>query len=187
MEAIDTLETKFVPITVQCLLRPWEPRWSIFKEEDLTFSWFQIYHRTSDVQPQTNQIDRFFRQDNRLADSYQMLREVEEDAVREATGNDVRLPIIIIVFRRDQNFDQRRYETQNYNKIAMVFVNNDGDPLFDRDIRVYPLNPENSNRQLININILSPNVGPMSYPRFFRLVKQVGSQIDNVIHIWVHN
>ncbi|GBM15989.1 hypothetical protein AVEN_108587-1 [Araneus ventricosus] len=50
---------------------------------------------------------------------------------------------------------------------AMVFVNSDGEPPFERSIRVYPLNPENPQKPFININILSRNLDPMAYPIFF--------------------
>ncbi|GBM09783.1 hypothetical protein AVEN_101821-1 [Araneus ventricosus] len=49
----------------------------------------------------------------------------------------------------------------------MVFVSSDGEPPFERNIRVYPLNPENPQQPFININILSPNLDPMAYPIFF--------------------
>ena len=45
----------------------------------------------------------------------------------------------------------------------MVFVNEDGEPPFKRDIRIYPRNPIDSNQPFVNINILSPNLDPMSY------------------------
>ncbi|GBN30871.1 hypothetical protein AVEN_47681-1 [Araneus ventricosus] len=49
----------------------------------------------------------------------------------------------------------------------MVFVNSDEEPPFERNIRVYPLNPENPQQPFININIVSLNLDPMAYPIFF--------------------
>ncbi|GBL82070.1 hypothetical protein AVEN_50632-1 [Araneus ventricosus] len=49
----------------------------------------------------------------------------------------------------------------------MVFVNRDGEPPFEWNIRVYPLNNENPQQPFFNINILSPNLDPMTYPIFF--------------------
>src|SRR5258705_15894 len=72
-----------------------------------------------------------------------------------------------MVFRRDRHSDQRRYNAPTSNEIAMVFVNSDGEPPFERDIRVYPFNPENPQQPFININILNPNLDPMSYPILF--------------------
>ena len=40
--------------------------------------------------------------------------------------------------------DQRRYNNPSSNEIAMVFVNNDNELPFERDIRVYQKNPLNS-------------------------------------------
>ena len=54
------------------------------------------------------------------------------------------MPIVNMVFRRDRHSDQRRYNTPNSNETALVFVNSDGEPPFDRDIRIYPLNPGNT-------------------------------------------
>ncbi|GBM51079.1 hypothetical protein AVEN_254625-1 [Araneus ventricosus] len=72
-----------------------------------------------------------------------------------------------MVFRRDRHSDQRRRNEPTANEIAMVFVNSDGELPFKRDIRMYPLNPENPHQPFININILSPNLDPMAYPILF--------------------
>ncbi|GBL92128.1 hypothetical protein AVEN_91480-1 [Araneus ventricosus] len=72
-----------------------------------------------------------------------------------------------MVFRRDRHSDQRRYNAPTATEIAMVFVNSDGEPPFERDICVHPLNPENPLQPFININILSPNLDPMAYPILF--------------------
>src|SRR5277367_5278029 len=114
-----------------------------------------------------DEIDRFFRQHNRLADSYRMLREVEERATREASEVGEEIPVVNMVFRRDRHSDQRRYNAPNSNEIAMVFENKDGEPPFERDIRVYPSDPENPENSFINISILSPNLDPMAYPLLF--------------------
>lgn len=84
-----------------------------------------------------NQIYRFFRQNNRLAQTYQMIREIE---TREnAVSADLNLPPpqVSLVFRRDRKSDNRRYNDPTANEIAMVFVNEDGEPPFERDIRIY--------------------------------------------------
>lgn len=114
-----------------------------------------------------DQIDRFFRQHNRLTNTYCMLREVQARAVQEASEEGEDIPVVNMVFRRDRHFDQRRYNAPNANEIAMVFVNSDGEPPFERDIRVYPFNPENPMQPFINITILSPNLDPMAYPILF--------------------
>ncbi|GBM62257.1 hypothetical protein AVEN_44050-1 [Araneus ventricosus] len=80
-------------------------------------------------------------------------------------GEDV--PVVTMVFRRDRHSDERRYNAATANDIAMVFVNSDGEPPFEREIRVYPLNPKNPQQPFININILSPNLDPMTYSILF--------------------
>ena len=114
-----------------------------------------------------DRIDRFLRDNNRLCDTYSMLREVEQNAIRIAQSTGASLPIVNLVFRRDRHSDQRRYNAPNANEIAMAFVDNDGEPPFERDIRVYPRNPLNSQQPLIKLNILSPNLDPMTYPLIF--------------------
>ncbi|GBM73818.1 hypothetical protein AVEN_80247-1 [Araneus ventricosus] len=114
-----------------------------------------------------DQIYRFFRRYNRLSDTYHMLREVESRVFSESkeAGEDV--SVVNMVFRSDRHSDQRRYNEPTANAIAAVFVNSNGEPPFERDIRVYPLNPENPQQPFIDINILSPNLDPMAYPILF--------------------
>ena len=113
-----------------------------------------------------DQIDRFFRQNNRLAQSYQLMREIEAKEVQCAaeTGEVVSVSMVL---RRDRHSDQRRYNAPTSNEVAMVFVNEDGEPPFERDIRIYPKNPQNPNQPFINLHILSPNMDPMTYALLF--------------------
>ncbi|GBN72478.1 hypothetical protein AVEN_254327-1 [Araneus ventricosus] len=111
-----------------------------------------------------DQIESFFRQHNRLSDTY---REVESRVIAESNEAGEDVVVVYMVFRRDRHSDQRRYNAPTANGIAMVFVNSRGEPPFERDIRVYPLNPENPQQLFININILSPNLDPMAYPILF--------------------
>ncbi|GBM30630.1 hypothetical protein AVEN_18321-1 [Araneus ventricosus] len=96
-----------------------------------------------------------------------MLREVESRVIAESNEAGEDVPVVNMVFRCDRHLDQRRYNAPTANEIAMVFANSDGEPPFERNIRVYPLNPENPQQPFININILSPNLDPMAYPIFF--------------------
>ncbi|GBN88631.1 hypothetical protein AVEN_186602-1 [Araneus ventricosus] len=114
-----------------------------------------------------DQNDRFFRQHNRWSDTYRVLREVESRVISESkeTGEDV--PVMNMVFRCDRHSDQGRYNVPTANEIAMVFVSSDGEPPFERNIHVYPSNPENPQQPFINTNILSPNLDPMAYPIIF--------------------
>ncbi|GBN34656.1 hypothetical protein AVEN_239487-1 [Araneus ventricosus] len=96
-----------------------------------------------------------------------MLREIESRVIAESNEAGEDAPVVNMVFRCDRHSDQRRYNAPPANEMAMVFVNSDGEPPFERNIRVYPLNPENPQQLFININILSPNLDPMAYPIFF--------------------
>ena len=42
-----------------------------------------------------------------------------------------------MIFKRDRQSDQRRYNEPTSNEVAMVFVNEDGESPFHRDIRIY--------------------------------------------------
>lgn len=114
-----------------------------------------------------DELDRLFRTINRLCHTYRMLRDVEAHAIAQANEAGENHPIVNLVFRRDRHSDQRRYNAPATNEIAMVFVNDDGEPPFDRDIRIYPVNPKDPQQQFVNINILSPNLDPMCYPILF--------------------
>ncbi|XP_076054466.1 uncharacterized protein LOC143033151 [Oratosquilla oratoria] len=72
--------------------------------------------------------------------------------------------IVSLFFNRDKNADSRRYNLPTVNDIAMIFQNPDGKPPFHRDFKVYP---RNEDVPLINLNILSPNIDPMTYTLFF--------------------
>src|SRR5277367_1134074 len=71
--------------------------------------------------------------------------------------------MVNMALRRDRQSDQLRYNAPTSNEVAMVFVNECGEPPFERDIRIYPKNPEDPNQQFINLHILSPNMDPMTY------------------------
>lgn len=111
-------------------------------------------------------IDRFFRQHNRIAQTFQMIREIEERENREALAANLPAPQISMVFRRDRQSDNRRYNDPTANEIAMVFVNEDGEPPYDRDIRIYPRSPS-TQEKYVQINILSAHLDPMTYAILF--------------------
>src|SRR5258705_1526779 len=85
-------------------------------------------------QPILEQINRFFRQHNRIAVSYQMMREIEAQKTLCAVQAGEQIPVVSMVLRRDRHSDQRRYNAPLSNEVAMVFVNEDGEPPFARDI-----------------------------------------------------
>lgn len=110
-----------------------------------------------------DQIDRFFRANNRLAQTYQLMREVENQHVQAAIAAGEEPPQVSMIFKRDRQSDQRRFNEPTSNEIAMIFCDRDGEPPLERDIRIYPRNLENPRQQFVNLNILSPNMDPMTY------------------------
>lgn len=116
-----------------------------------------------------------------------MLREVEGLIDQEANEEGSSHPVVSMVFRHDLSADQRRYNTLNANEIAMVFVNEDGEPPFKHDIRVYPKNPIDSQQPLVSSSILSPNLDPMTYRIrcYSHSVSQAGRKTCNLMCMMV--
>ncbi|KII68454.1 hypothetical protein RF11_10812 [Thelohanellus kitauei] len=114
-----------------------------------------------------DKIDRFFRTNNRLAQSYQLIRDVEAQELKRASEAGEHIPVVSMILKKDRRSDQRRYNAPTSNEVAMVFVNADGEPPFNRDIHIYLINVENPDQKFININILSPNLDPMTYSIIF--------------------
>lgn len=96
-----------------------------------------------------------------------MMRNIHEREAQQTLRTGQRILIVSMTFTRDRQSDKRRYNAPTSNEIAMVFVNDDGEPPFERDIRIYPVNPLNPNQPFINLHILSPNMDPMTYPILF--------------------
>src|SRR5258705_13596173 len=80
--------------------------------------------------PILDQIDRFFRQHNIVAVSYHMMREIEAQETQCAVRAGKQIPVVSMVLRRDRQSEQPRYNAQLSNEVAMVFVNEDGEPSF---------------------------------------------------------
>ena len=75
-----------------------------------------------------DQIDRFFRTNNRIAASYLLMKDIEQQERVRAEEEGRTVPIVNMVIRRDRHSDQNRYYTPTSNEVAMVFVNDDGEP-----------------------------------------------------------
>ncbi|UYV82281.1 hypothetical protein LAZ67_21001575 [Cordylochernes scorpioides] len=89
---------------------------------------------------------------NILKNSYKMMIEFTKT---EGIAPNLMLSIVENLFQ-----DQRRYNAPRTNEIAAVFQNVDGEPPFNRDIRVYN---KNSN-ETTNISILHQHLDAMTYP-----------------------
>lgn len=101
-------------------------------------------------------IDFILRRNNPFAGAYSMMKEVMQNMGEESTS--INMWII-----KDRTHDPRRYNLPVANEVAAVFVSDDGEPPFDRDIAVHPKGDHN----LQNLSILSPNCDPMTYPLLF--------------------
>ncbi|KMQ85060.1 hypothetical protein RF55_16648 [Lasius niger] len=88
-----------------------------------------------------------------------MMRQVEQDL--NPRGNEA--INLMLSFRNDPQHDQRRYNAPRANEIAVVFQNVDGEPPFERDIRIYN---KNSN-DVQQISILDKRCDPMCYPLLY--------------------
>ncbi|UYV73090.1 hypothetical protein LAZ67_10001791, partial [Cordylochernes scorpioides] len=101
-------------------------------------------------------ISSFLTEHNILKKSYKMMIELEKEITKtEGIAPNLMLSIVENPFQ-----DQRRYNAPRTNEIAAVFQNVDGEPPFNRDIRVYN---KNSN-ETTNISILHQHLDAMTYP-----------------------
>ncbi|XP_065317560.1 uncharacterized protein LOC135925912 [Gordionus sp. m RMFG-2023] len=156
----------------------------------------QIYHRTSHLYPSTGmppkfaqlyvlettqavngrlhmkensgcnedllkRLDILIRQNNPFSISFKTLGEIEKEEKNRAIQENRPVQKINMIFCADRSSDKRRYNIPNIDEVAMIFTNDDGEPPF---IKVYP---RVDGSDLININILSPNLDPMVYPLLF--------------------
>ncbi|CAI9740520.1 Hypothetical predicted protein [Octopus vulgaris] len=102
--------------------------------------------------------------DNVYAQCFQTLREIEVQEEQLAQEENIDMPCVNLVFNRDRINDRRRYNLPTVNEIAIVFRNEEGEPPFHRDFKVYP---RNSEVPTLNLDILSPELDPMTYVLFF--------------------
>ncbi|XP_076029784.1 uncharacterized protein LOC143018309 [Oratosquilla oratoria] len=174
---IPPLRREFPPYLMSLPSSPADPQYSHFKENIRNYNasvsfasmgakivqpngrgpytfrvYGQIYHRTSHMHSNDGQ-NRQFAQ----------LYVIDSGQVTDIrTRNPAN--IVSLFFNRDINADRRRYNLPTVNDIAMIFQNPDGEPPFHRDFKVYP---RNEDAPLISLNILSPNLDPMTYTPFF--------------------
>ena len=100
--------------------------------------------------------DRTIREINPYAKAFKNLAEVERNAKREG-----KIPMNLrMVFNKNIHSDMNRYNAPTTDEVAMIFNDKNGEPPFERDIKVYARNAKYDN---INLNILSPHLDPMTY------------------------
>ncbi|XP_065315369.1 uncharacterized protein LOC135924245 [Gordionus sp. m RMFG-2023] len=100
------------------------------------------------------------RQINPYALSFKTLGEVEKAELSLAKHSNILLPKINMIFRGDSSSDRRRYNLPIVDDVAMIFTNDDEEPPFKIDIKVYP---RSNGNDLVILNVLSPNLDPMVY------------------------
>src|ERR1043165_3425537 len=99
---------------------------------------------------------------NKLAESYNMMRDLEKKLNLQGS----QLPSLFLSFRQNAVDDQRRYNVPKANEITIVFQNVDGEPPFERDIRIYN-KFSNETRQ---VSILHAKCDPMIYSLLYPFV-----------------
>ncbi|XP_015189381.1 PREDICTED: uncharacterized protein LOC107073305 [Polistes dominula] len=97
---------------------------------------------------------------NPYSNSFKNMGEVINEQV--SAGNEVK--DLGLFFRKNLLRDQRRYNNPRANEIAIVFTDSNGEPPFERDIKVYNRSDAYNYTRL---NILSPHLDPMTYAIFF--------------------
>jgi Helitron helicase-like domain at N-terminus len=105
------------------------------------------------------QLDELLRRINPFAQAYRMMREIMEEERLLAERDNRSLPVVNMALFRDRRSDARRYNEPTANEVAMVFRSDDGEPPFERDLRIYP----RAEPSIMRLNVLSPNLDPMTY------------------------
>ena len=111
------------------------------------------------------QMDEWIRNNNLYAQNYLLMRQLEERLKQSG--------IVQPQIRMELNAERHKYQQQqqihpgrlnlpSVNEVAAIFENNDGEPPWKRDVRIYPIHPKPgvTGEQL---SLLSPNLDPMTY------------------------
>ncbi|XP_029154989.1 uncharacterized protein LOC114928055, partial [Nylanderia fulva] len=119
----------------------------------------QYHHLTSTaMRPADGQAPRFaqlYFLDTEEAINHRMNKKANQECNKNIN--------LMLSFRNDPQHDQRKYNAPQANEIAVVFQNVDGEPPFERDIRIYN---KNSN-DVQQISILDKRCDPMCYPLLY--------------------
>ena len=67
-----------------------------------------------------------------------------------------------ILFTHNNNFDKNCYNNATCNEVTAIFIDNDGEPLNERDICIY-----SKAEGPIRIPTISKHVDPMTYPLLY--------------------
>lgn len=111
----------------------------------------------------------FMCQHNPFADACKMLYEVEQECIHDAALHGVEPGKVTMAIVQDRKSDVRRYNAPRNNEVAVIFLNDNGEPPLDRDLLIHCRPNENcpNNRMTERISILDPNLEPLVYPLLF--------------------
>jgi hypothetical protein len=108
-------------------------------------------------------LDSLIRSISNYAKGFKMMRELEIEEEQRAKKERRSANTVSMLITTARRKDQRRYNYPQSNEVAIVFQNVDGEPPFERDLRIY-LKSEQKTRHL---SILDANCDPMVYPILF--------------------
>ena len=109
---------------------------------------------------------------NPIAHGYKSMHELEQDLqITTGPNNNTTMPNLEMVFVKNSNHDQHRFNIPTSNEIAFIFKTKDGGPPDNRDLLTYPKNsliiPSFSTNKTKRISDLLDVCDPMTYPLFF--------------------
>ena len=96
---------------------------------------------------------------NNYAKSFMMLKSVMD---RETERTGVPIPSVYMWLIRSDSKDPRRFNVPTSNEIAIVFRSSDGEPRYERDIAIHPIEGRTT-----RISELSHHCDPMAYPMLY--------------------
>ena len=70
------------------------------------------------------------------------MNEIENQQWEHARSQNIPIWRVNTLLRRDHHSDEKQYNLPTSNDVAMVFQNDNGEPPFQWDIRIYPRNNE---------------------------------------------
>ena len=98
--------------------------------------------------------------ENPFALAFKNMAEVEDEEIRRAALEG--RPPSVVKMSLLEGHNRRRYNLPSHEEVAVVFVGDDGAPLANREIVIYP-----RVQPLRTISSVSANLDPMVYPTFF--------------------
>ncbi len=108
-------------------------------------------------------LDSLIRNTSKYAKGFKMIRELEIEEENRAKKEKRTVNPISMLITTKRKKGQRRYSNPQMNEVAIVFQNVDGEPPFERDLRIY----SKSERKTRHLSILEANCDPMVYPILF--------------------